>query len=53
MGDPKYVPGSKPHWKAGSVRHPDLYKALLDETSRTKRIEMVRARFNSLSTRNQ
>ena len=43
LGEPKYGPGSEPHWKAGSDCYPDLYKALLDEPSRTKRIEMLRA----------
>ena len=43
LGDPKYGPGSKLHWKAGSARYPDFYKTLLEEPSRTKRIEMVRA----------
>ena len=44
LGDPKYGTGSKTHWKAGSARYPDFYKTLLEEPSRTKRIEMVRAR---------
>ena len=44
LGEPKYGPGSKPHCKAGSARYLAFYKAILDETSRTKRIEMVRAR---------
>ena len=44
LGEPKYGPGSKPHWKAGSARYTALYKALLEEPSRTKSIEMVRAR---------
>ena len=43
LGDTKYGPGSKPHWKAGSARYPAFYKDLLDETPRTKRIDMVRA----------
>ena len=30
-GEPKYGPGSKPHWKAVSARYPAFYKALLDE----------------------
>ena len=51
--DPKYGPGSEPHWKAGSDHYQALYKALLDEPSRTKRIEMVRARGVIFSTRNQ
>ena len=44
LGDPKYGPGYKPHWKVGSDRYPALYKALLDEPSRTKRIKMAKAR---------
>ena len=44
LGDPKYGLGSEPHWKAGSARYPDFYRALLDEPSRTNRIEMMRAR---------
>ena len=43
LGEPTYGPGSKTHWKSGSAHYPALYKALLDEPSRTKRIEMVRA----------
>ena len=31
LGEPKYGPGSKPHWKAGSDYYPAFYKALLDE----------------------
>ena len=53
LGEPKYRPGSKPNWKAGSANYPALYKALLDEPSRTKMIDMVRDRGNSLSTRKQ
>ena len=53
LGEPKYVPGSEPHWKAGSAHYPAFYKALLDEPSRTKRIEMVRACGDSSSTGNQ
>ena len=53
LGDTKYGLGSEPHWKAGSARYPAFYKALLDEPSRTKRIDMVRARGVSSSTRNQ
>ena len=53
LGEPKYGPGSEPHCKAGSVRYPSLYKALFDETSRTKRIDMVRVLGVSLYTRNQ
>ena len=44
LGDPKYGSGSEPHWKSGSARYPAFYRDLLEETSRTKRIEMVRAR---------
>ena len=51
--EPKYGPGSKTHWKAGSARYPAFYKALLDEPSKTKRIEMVRACGDSVSPRNQ
>ena len=43
LGDPKYGPGYEPHWKSGSARYPDFYKALIEEPLRTKRIEMVRA----------
>ena len=43
LGDPKYGPGFEPHWKAGSARYLAFYKALLEETSITKRIQMVRA----------
>ena len=50
--EPKYGPGSEPHWKACSARYPDFYKDLLDEPSRTKRINMVRARGVSSSKRN-
>ena len=53
LEEPKYGPGSEPHWKAGSVRYPSLYKALLDEPSITKRIDMVRALGISLYMRNQ
>ena len=42
LGDPKYGPGSEPHWKAGSDCYLAFYKALLDEPSRTNRIEMMR-----------
>ena len=30
LGEPKYGPGSKPHWKAGSARYLYFYKSLLD-----------------------
>ena len=53
LGEPKYGPGSKPHWKAGSARYLDFYKAVLDETLRTTRIEMVMACGVSLSKSNQ
>ena len=53
LGEPKYVPGYEPQWKAGSERYPAFYKALLDDPSRTKRIEMVRVRCDISSTRNQ
>ena len=43
LGEPNYGPGYEPHWKAGSARYPALYKSLIEEPSRTKRIEMVRA----------
>ena len=44
LGEPKYGPGSKHHWKAGSACYPAFYKTLLNEPSRTKRINMVMAR---------
>ena len=44
VGEPKYGTGSEPHWKTGSAHYPVLYKALLEEPSRNKRIEMVRTR---------
>ena len=53
LGEPKYGLGSKPHWKAGSAPSTAFYKALLDELSRTMRIDMVRVHGVSLSTRNQ
>ena len=53
LEDPKYGPGSNPHWKAGSACYPAFFKALLDEPSRIKRIKMVTARGDHLSTRNQ
>ena len=53
LGETKYGPGSKPHWKAGGPHYPAFYKDLLYEPSRTKRIDMVRARGVSSSTRNQ
>ena len=53
LGEPKYGLGSKPHCKASSARYPAFHKALLDEPSRTKRIEMVRSCGDSSSTRNQ
>ena len=28
--DPKYGPGSEPHWKAGSASYPDFCKDLLE-----------------------
>ena len=52
LGEPKYGPGSEPHWKAGSSCYPALYKDLLDEPSRNKSIEIVRAHGNSSSMRN-
>ena len=53
LGEPKYVPVYKPHWKAGSACYPAFYKALLDEHLRANRINMVRACGVSSSTRNQ
>ena len=53
LGEPKYGLGSEPHWKAVSACYPAFYKALLDKPSRTKRIKMVKACGDSLSTRNQ
>ena len=53
LGEPKYGPGSKHHWKAGSARYLAFYKALLDEPLINNRIEMVRARGDSSSPRNQ
>ena len=44
LGEPKYGPGSKPHWKAGRARYMAFYKALLEEPLITQSIEMVRAR---------
>ena len=51
--EPKYGTGSEHHWKAGSACYPYFFKAFLDEPSRTKRIDMVRSRGDSFSTRNQ
>ena len=42
LGEPKYGPGSEPHWKVGSAQYQAFYKALLDKPSRNKRIDMVR-----------
>ena len=53
LGEPKYGPSSKPHWKSGNAHYTAFYKALLDETLRTKRIDMLRARDVSSSTGNQ
>ena len=33
LGESKYGPGSGPQWKAGRSRYPNLYKALLQESS--------------------
>ena len=41
LGEPKYGPVFEPHWKAGRARYLAFYKALLEEPSRTKSIEMV------------
>ena len=46
LGEPKYGPVSEPHWKAGSACYTAFYKALLEEPSRTKKIDMVRARMH-------
>ena len=51
--DTKYGTGPKPHWKSGSAHYLDFYKALLDEPSITKRIEMMSTRGASSSMRNQ
>ena len=41
LGEEKYGPGSEPQWKAGGTRYPDLYKALLEEPSRTRRTKLL------------
>ena len=51
LGEPKYGPGSEPQWKSGRTHYPALYRALLEEPSRTKRREMLFA--DQRSTRTQ
>ena len=41
LGEEKYGPGSEPQWKAGGTRYPNLYKALLEEPSRTQRTKLL------------
>ena len=41
LGEEKYGPGSEPQWKAGGTRYPNLYKALLEEPSRTRRTKLL------------
>ena len=41
LGEEKYGPGSEPQWKAGGARYPNLYKALLEEPLRTRRIKLL------------
>ena len=41
LGEEKYGPGSEPQWKAGGARYPNLYKALLEEPSRTLRTKLL------------
>ncbi len=41
LGEEKYGPGSEPQWKAGGARYPNLYKALLEEPSRTLRTKLM------------
>ena len=50
LGEPKYGPVSEPQWKAVRTSYPVFYKALLKETSRTKRIEMLVADQRSART---
>ena len=41
LGESKYGPGSGPQWKAGGSRYPNLYTALLQEPSRTRRTKLL------------
>ena len=41
LGEEKYGPGSEPQWKAGGTRYLNLYKALLEEPSRTRRTKLL------------
>ena len=41
LGEEKYGPGSEPQWKAGGTRYPNLYKALLEEPSSTRRTKLL------------
>ena len=41
LGEEKYGPGSGPQWKTGGTRYPNLYKALLEEPSRTRRTKLL------------
>ena len=41
LGEEKYGPGSESQWKAGGARYPNLYKALLEELSRTLRTKLL------------
>ena len=50
LGEPKYGPGSEPQWKVGRTCYPAFYMALLEEPSRTKRIEMLVADQGSTRT---
>ena len=50
LGEPKYGSGSEPQWKAGRTRYSALYKAVLEEPSRTKRREILVADLRSTRT---
>ena len=41
LGESKHGPGSGPQWKAGGIRYPNLYKALLEEPSRMRRTKLL------------
>ena len=41
LGEENYGPGSEPQWKAGGTRYLNLYKALLEEPSRTRRTKLL------------
>ena len=41
LGESKYGPGSGPQWKTGGSRYPNLYKAFLEEPSRTLRTQLL------------